>query len=79
MGRGCSSGWVALDMTTCPFCQCGALRIMTTIMQGEGSSKRLHYLKCMALVLQVHERLEAQQSLQILPQEYRYYACWLIP
>jgi hypothetical protein len=58
----------ALDMATCPFCQYGVLWIMATIMQGEGSSKRLHYLKCMALVLQVHERLEAQQSLQILPQ-----------
>ena len=37
-------------------------------MQDEGSSKHLRYLKCMALLLQVHERLEAQQSLQVLPQ-----------
>ena len=61
--------WVcALDMATCPFCQRWALRIMATIMQDEGSSKHLRYLKCMALLLQVHERLEAQQSLQVLPQ-----------
>jgi hypothetical protein len=35
----------ARDMAPCPFCQHGVLRIMATIMQGEGSSKRLRHLK----------------------------------
>ena len=38
----------ALDMATCPFCQCGVLRLIAVITQGEVIRKILRHLKLSA-------------------------------
>ena len=38
----------ALDMATCPFCQCGVLRLIAVITQGEVIGKILRHLKLAA-------------------------------
>ena len=38
----------ALDMVHCPFCQCGTLRLIAVITQGEVIRKLLHHLKLSA-------------------------------